>query len=157
MYLSEFNQLLSTIKHLSVLKPNGQPIPPHFHITEMGLVQKNFIDCGNTIRSEKWVSFQIWLANDTEHRLEPAKLQKIIAKSTSLFGMDDHPIEIEFQGETIGKYDLAFTNGHFQLIPKQTQCLAQDHCGIPQEKTRKSLAELTKSSSASIQVNNNCC
>lgn len=43
--------------------------PAHFHITEMGLVTKNFIDCGNTIREEKLITFQVWYAGDLEHRL----------------------------------------------------------------------------------------
>jgi hypothetical protein len=43
---------------------------------------------------------------------------------------------VEYQAETIGKYDLGF-NGKILLLNKQTACLAEDACGIPQEKQKQ--------------------
>jgi hypothetical protein len=33
---------------------------------------------------------------------------------------------VEYQGETIGKYDLGFNGKDFTLLNKQTACLAED-------------------------------
>ena len=43
----------------------------------------------------------------------------------------DYEIEMEYQGETIEKYGVVFTNGVFQLTTTNTNCLALDKCGIP--------------------------
>jgi hypothetical protein len=52
-------------------------VPEHFHLTEVGVVTKNFIDCGGTVRSERVANFQLWDANDSDHRLKPQKLLNI--------------------------------------------------------------------------------
>jgi hypothetical protein len=39
-------------------------VPEHFHVTEVGVVTKDFIDCGGTVRHEKVANFQLWDAND---------------------------------------------------------------------------------------------
>ena len=53
---------------------NGLIIPPYFHITEMGIKTKHFVDCGGTLRSEQNITFQIWTADDFNHRLTPTKI-----------------------------------------------------------------------------------
>jgi lactate permease len=60
---------------------NGEEIPAHFHVKEVGVVTTHFIDCGSTVRNEKVANFQPWEANDFDHRLKPEKLSKIIALS----------------------------------------------------------------------------
>lgn len=109
-------------------------IPEHFHVTEIGMVNKHYIDCGGTIRTEKKVNFQLWHANDTDHRLQPLKLMQIIKLSEEKLALEDASIEVEFQGRTIEQYDLNYDGNHFVLVAKKTDCLAQDKCGIPQEK-----------------------
>ena len=79
MKLSEFKNSLMNIESINIQLPNGTFVPSHFHITEMGLLTKNFIDCGNTIREEKLITFQLWFAGDLEHRLTSEKVFKIIA------------------------------------------------------------------------------
>ena len=54
----------------------------------------------------------------------------------------DFDIEVEYQSNTIGKYDLEFNGKTFILKNKTTACLAQDACGIPSEKEKKNLSEL---------------
>ncbi len=88
---------------------NGTFVPEHFHVTEVDRSPKNFIDCGGVIRSEKVVNFQLWNADDFEHRLKPAKLLNIIKLSEDKLGIEDAEIEVEYQSGTIGKYDLDFT------------------------------------------------
>ncbi len=36
--------------YLDILLPSGGLVPSHFHITEVGRVQKTFVDCGGTRR-----------------------------------------------------------------------------------------------------------
>jgi hypothetical protein len=114
----------------------------------VGVVSKQFIDCGGTIRHEKMANFQLWNANDVEHRLKPAKLLNIIRLSEEQLGMEDLEIEVEYQGATIGKYALDYDGNDFILLAKQTACLAEDSCGIPQEKKKINLTEL---------INQNAC
>lgn len=142
MKLSAIKNHLSEIDSVSFKLPNGNLIPPHFHVTEIGLVTKHFIDCGGTERIEKLINFQLWTANDFEHRLSTQKLLDIIALSESKLGIGDLEIEVEHQGETIGKYGLEFNEGHFNLISKQTACLSPDACGIPPAKQKIRLSQL---------------
>lgn len=51
MKLSEFKKQLSTVTELNFVLPNGTIVPQHFHVTEVGQVTKNFIDCGGTVRN----------------------------------------------------------------------------------------------------------
>jgi hypothetical protein len=106
MKLSQFKHHLNNASHLNFVQPNGTFVPKHFHITEAGLTTKHFIDCGGNVRTEKTISFQVWTANDLEHRLEPQKLKKIIAIAEPLFGSENLDIEIEYQTETISRFGL---------------------------------------------------
>ena len=142
MKLSEFKNRLEHVAAFNIQLPNGELIPPHFHITEMGLLTKNFIDCGNTVREEKLITFQVWFAGDTDHRLTTDKVFKIINVSKKLIEDDDLELEVEYQTEyTIGKFGLDFANGIFVLTSKETTCLAQDHCGIPADKMKVKIGE----------------
>ena len=141
MKLSEFKNHLSNVSSVNFIQPNGKIVPSHFHITEAGLTTKHFIDCGSTVRTEKTASMQVWVAQDTNHRLEPTKLQKILALSDNLFGNEDLELEIEYQADTIGRYGVAFNGSDFLLTPKQTDCLAKENCGTPNKKQELVTAE----------------
>ena len=134
MTLSEIKNILPNLENVVFQLDNGYFVPEHFHVTEVGMITKNFIDCGGTMRNEKVVNFQLWNANDFEHRLKPTKLLNIIKLSEQKLGIEDLEIEVEYQSETIGKYGLDFQNNTFVLTNKKTNCLAKDNCGIPQEK-----------------------
>lgn len=157
MKLSQVKALLPTLENLSFKLENGTFVPEHFHVTEVGMVTKNFIDCGGLIRSEKTVNFQLWHADDFDHRLKPAKLLDIIRLSEEKLGIEDAEIEVEYQSDTIGKYKLAFDGTHFILQNKTTACLAQDACGIPAEKPKKNLAALSVNQDASCTPGGGCC
>lgn len=130
MKLSTLKKGLNSISDLTFRKENGETIPAHFHVTEAGALSKHFIDCGGTFRREEVLSFQIWVANDTEHRLSPARFSKILDQAAPLFPSGDPEIEVEYQNETIGRYALEFTDDTFVLQPKHTNCLASDQCGV---------------------------
>ena len=149
MKLSQFRNHLNTVSQLNFVQPNGTFVPKHFHITEAGLTTKHFIDCGGTVRTDKTINFQVWVAQDTTHRLEPNKLQKIISLSEKLFGNEDLEIEVEYQTETIGRYGLDIDGENFLLTAKETDCLAKDNCGVPDAKQKLELAQL--------QTEKSCC
>lgn len=134
MKLSEVKVALEGLERVDFQFEDGSFVAEHFHVTEVGQVGKRFIDCGGVIRFEKKVSFQLWNANDFEHRLKAGKLLNIINLSESKLQIEDGEIEVEVQGkETIGKYHLGFNGSHFILLNTVTACLAEDACGISPE------------------------
>jgi hypothetical protein len=154
MKLSEIKEILPTLENVEFQLEHGTFVPEHFHVTEVGQITKNFIDCGGTIRNEKVVNFQLWNADDYEHRLKPGKLLHIIELSEAKLGIEDSEIEVEYQAGTIGKYDLEFNGKHFILRNKKTACLAEDACGIPSQKPKIKLSELQ---SSCCTPNSGCC
>lgn len=143
MTLSEIKKHLSQLDTISFTLPDGSLVPNHFHVTEVGKVTKHFIDCGGTVREEKKVNFQLWNADDYDHRLHPEKLVKIITLSEDIFNLQDLEIEVEYQGEqTIQKFGLEFQNNSFQLTSLVTDCLAKDKCGIPEPKQKLQFSDL---------------
>lgn len=148
MKLSEAKDILNQSETIAFQLPDGQLVPSHFHVTEIGLIDKHFIDCGGTVRQERKVNFQLWNADDYDHRLHPEKLVKIIELSERILGIPDLEIEVEYQGETIGKYGLDHDGVHFILTTKMTDCLAKDNCGIPAQKPKVRLSQLQPSSCA---------
>ncbi len=147
MKLSDVKSQLRNLETISFQLPNGELVPNHFHVTEVGKITKHFVDCGGTVRNEEVVNFQLWNANDYDHRLHPEKLLNIIELSEKVLGIGDFEIEVEYQAETIGKYSLDFDGKRFLLLNKQTDCLAQDKCGIPVEKQKIRLSEMNNGSS----------
>jgi Family of unknown function (DUF6428) len=157
MKLSEIKKHLHNAESVNFRLPNGTFVPEHFHITEVGVIAKDFIDCGGTVRHEKVANFQLWNANDFEHRLKAKKLLDIISLSEKVLALEDLEIEVEYQTETIGKYDLGFEAGNFVLMPKQAACLAVDKCGVPAQKTKIAMVELASSDKNCCTPGGGCC
>jgi len=157
MTLEQIKNILPSLENVEFQLENGKFVPEHFHVTEIGMVTKNFIDCGGTMRKEERVNFQLWNADDFEHRLKPGKLLHIITLSEEKLGIGNFEIEVEYQDTTIGKYDLDFNGKNFVLKNKVTACLAQDACGIPQEKQKINLINLKDDKSNSCSPNSGCC
>ena len=146
MKLSEIKKILKNLDRIGFQLPNGTFVSSHFHVTEVGKVTKDFIDCGGKVRNETVINFQLWERNDYDHRLHPEKLINIIALSEKMFMFEDLEIEVEYQGEeTIGKYNLDFDGVHFLLTSKVTACLALEACGISVEKTKVNISEVQSS------------
>lgn len=158
MKLSEIKQKLTKLDTIAFQLPDGSLVPNHFHVTEVGKVTKHFIDCGGTVRHEEVVNFQLWEANDYDHRLHPEKLVKIIELSEKILHIDDTlEIEVEYQGTTIGKYGLDFDGENFLLTTTLTDCLAKDKCGIPNEKAKLSMAGLQNENANTCAPGSGCC
>lgn len=149
MKLSTFKQQISTLENMNFLLPNGEKLPSHYHLTEVGQVSKLFVDCGGVVREERLVSFQLWHANDFDHRLNAEKMLKIIALAENRLGLQDAEIEVEYQSDTIGKYGLEVVGSQLQLTTKTTDCLAREGCHVPASKKRVDLSNLV--------VQNNAC
>ena len=130
MKLSEFKNRLEALEQLEFVLQNGQKVPSHFHITEVGMTTKQFTDCGNTFRIQKTATLQLWSSVDFHHRLSPKKVLSIINSTTKMFEGEDLEIEIEFQQETVGKFGLDFNNNQFILTNTKTDCLAKTSCGV---------------------------
>ena len=156
MTLEQIKTHLNNLDEIAFQLPDGSLVPSHFHVTEVGKIKKDFIDCGGTIRSEEVANFQLWDANDYDHRLHPEKLVKIIKLSQEVLGLGDLPIEVEYQGATIGKYGLDFDGKNFLMTTKQTDCLAKDNCGIPTDKVKVRLSQLATTESC-CTPGSGCC
>ncbi|MEM9835860.1 MAG: DUF6428 family protein [Bacteroidota bacterium] len=131
MTLSAVKDYLQEQEKLLFYLPDGTTVPAHFHVTEVGVIHKHFIDCGGKERQETKANFQLWQANDYDHRLHPEKLVHIIELSQERLGMGDLEVEVEYQGSTIGKYGLAVGANGLELTTTHTDCLAREGCGVP--------------------------
>ncbi len=155
MKLSEFKNQLNQLDQIAFELPDGTLVPAHFHVTEVGKVIKHFIDCGGKERLETVVNFQLWEANDYDHRLHPEKLSAIIELSKERLGLPDAEIEVEYQAGTIGKFGIDFNGKNFVLTNKLTNCLAPDSCGIPKEKLKIKLSDVPAQNSCA--PGSGCC
>lgn len=155
MKLSDVKKVLTESATIGFQLPDGSLVPSHYHVTEVGMVEKNFIDCGGTIRKENVISFQLWYSYDYNHRIHPEKLLQIIQISESKLDLPDWEVEVEYQTDTIGKFALDYDGANFKLLAKQTDCLAKDNCGIPIQKLKVPLSQLQQS--ACCGEGSDCC
>ena len=138
MTLQEFYSQLDYTNELSFALPNGTKVPAHFHITEVGQLDRFFLDCGGVMRKESVVNLQMYTAEDYDHRLTLPKLKGILEASTQqlqLRGVAE--LRVEYQGATIEVYGLSHDGYQFILTALQTDCLAKDKCGIPEKKPQQ--------------------
>jgi hypothetical protein len=123
-------------KKLRFVLPSNETIPAHFHITEVGHVRKDFIDCGGTHRCTAACVLQAWIAaNDEDHSLEAGKLAKILGLAGKVLPDFEMPVEVEFEAPYISQFPIETaepTNDAivFRLTTKHTDCLAKEQCGL---------------------------
>ena len=116
--------------------PDGDQIPAHFHITEIGHVAKRFIDCGGKLHdATDTCLLQTYVADDVEHRLTAGKFATILQLGDRVLPHDDLEVEVEYEDCSITQSPVtsAELNGNhidLQLGEKHTDCLAKDKCGI---------------------------
>jgi len=126
-------------RKLRFVLPDQRAIPAHFHITEVGHVRKDFIDCGGTLRSVSSCMLQAWVAkNDEDHSLEAGKLGKILGLAGKVLPNDDLPVEVEFEAPYISQFPIDTVEVDddalvFRLTAKHTDCLAKEQCGLEGE------------------------
>lgn len=120
---------------VGIYTPSGLSVPCHFHITEIGCTSKKFVDCGGVKRETISTTFQIWVADDTDHKMTVGKFLEIIKAGKELVNEDDEIVFEYDNGYTIGLYDVGNIQNleHFLnifLVNKRANCLAPDKCGI---------------------------
>lgn len=120
---------------LHVMLPDGEFVPAHFHVTEVGRIQKEFVDCGGTRRDAVSCLIQVWVATDTDHRLSAGRLAAILDLAAPILRGEDLPVEIEYESGRISQYPLggieATPAGMLLMLgTKHTECLAPDRCGV---------------------------
>jgi hypothetical protein len=137
MKVAEFRAILSAHPETKMhwMLPDKSFVPDHYHITEVGRLQKDFIDCGGTIRSLASCLLQIWVADDKDHRLQSTTLAKIMEVARPVLKGDDLPVEVEYEEGTISQYPVAGVEVTpagllFYLGTKHTACLAPEKCGV---------------------------
>lgn len=135
MKLEAFRETLSvhSDKNLTFILPDGDLVPAHAHVTEVGITQKHFLDCGGKLRNQSFVSLQIWVAEDTEHRLPAGKLSSIFDKAEKVLGTDNPEVQVECQDGSIKLFAVSGFEVRgdllsFSLANKQTACLAMEIC-----------------------------
>ncbi len=158
MTINEIKSILSNLEQIAFELPDGSLVPNHFHVTEVGKINKHFIDCGGVERHEKVANFQLWNADDYDHRLHPEKLVHIIELTDKILDLGDLPIEVEYQGpDTIGKYNLQFNGENFLLTNKFTDCLAKSSCGLPEPKKNIKLSVVREEATSCCEPSSGCC
>jgi len=133
MNLEALKSALDQVKQLVIKTEDGEHIPLHFHLTEAGLITRHFIDCGGTVRIERKINLQLWVADDIDHRLSPLKLRSILSMAEKKIGFGNLHVEVEYQQNTINKYQLDFNGEQFILVSTMTDCLAKDKCGVEEK------------------------
>jgi hypothetical protein len=123
-------------KVVRIILPDGDPIAAHFHVTEVGHVNRRFIDCGGTFRSLESCLLQTWVPDgDNDHRLTAGKLAKILELSRQVIPSDDLEVEVEYDCCVVAQYavDSLAVEGDMLTVTlrnKKTDCLAREQCGV---------------------------
>jgi hypothetical protein len=123
-------------KNLRFVLPDGDLIPVAFHVTEVGHVVKNFIDCGGTVRRVESCLLQAWVSDeDPDHRLAAGKLAHILELSRPLLPSEDLDVEVEYECCAVSQYKIDAVSASadaltFTLVNKETACLARESCGL---------------------------
>ncbi|HEY1122747.1 MAG TPA: DUF6428 family protein [Haloferula sp.] len=138
MTLHELKVLLGehSGRHFRIRLPDGAAVPLSFHVTEVGRVQKTFLDCGGTLRESVTCQLQVWVGEDYDHRIETQKMAAILGKAAAYLPDESVPVEVEYEDRVISQYTI---EGHevseeavvLVLAHKHTECLAPELCGLP--------------------------
>ena len=111
--------------------PDGDLIPAHAHVTEVGYVVKNFIDCGGITGKSETVLLQTHVGQDTDHRLKSDRFAKILQLGERILPHDQLEIEVEYDCCVVAQYPVSEVRPagkHLDVVlgKRRTQCLAQE-------------------------------
>jgi len=144
MKLNELQAILESQpdKFPRFILPDGDQIPAHFHLTEVGHVVKNFIDCGGTIRKPESALLQLWVNDgDSNHRLTAGKMAKILGLGQRVLPHYNLNVEIEYDDYAISQFPItgfAASGDYldFTTATKHTDCLARQKCDVTDKSCR---------------------
>jgi hypothetical protein len=117
--------------------PDGDEIPLHAHVTEVGHVVKNFIDCGGVIGKSETVVLQTHVGEDTHHRLTAATFAKILKLGDRVLPHDQLEVEVEYDCCVVAQYPVSEVKPageHFDMI------LGRRHTSASRRNGRKTRA-----------------
>ena len=111
--------------------PDGDYIPMHAHVTEVGHVVRSFIDCGGLTGKEEKVLVQTHVGNDTDHRLRSDRFAKILQLGNRVIPSADLDVDVEYDCCVVAQYTIAEAvpdGEHLNLILRRgrTQCRARE-------------------------------
>jgi hypothetical protein len=111
--------------------PSGDYIPAHAHVTEVGHVARNFIDCGGLTGKEERAVLQTHVGNDTDHRLRSDRFAKILDLGNRVIPSADLDVDVEYDCCVVAQYPIseARPDGvYLNLILRRgrTQCRARE-------------------------------
>lgn len=137
MTLSALKQLLADHPqhHFRLRLPDSSDVPVSFHITEVGRIDKTFLDCGGKRREKTTCQLQVWVGKDFAHRIETEKMAGILKQGEEVLPDDSVPVEIEYEQKVISQYtveshELSDDAVTLKLAHKHTECLAPELCGL---------------------------
>ena len=135
MTLRDFRETLAASPGLGLRfrLPTGGLTPIHLHLTEVARVEKRFIDCGGTVRTDVSARLQLWSADDTDHRVGCAKALQVLDRGADLVGSTALPMEVEYDFPLLTLFPVvgSVVEGNeriFLLEAKRADCLAPDIC-----------------------------
>ena len=133
MMLRKLHSVLETNPELfpRFVLPDGDYIPAHAHITEVGHVVRNFIDCGGLTGKEERAVLQTHVGKDTDHRLRSDGFAKILELANRVIPSADLDVDVEYDCCVVAQYPIAEARPdgeHLNLILRRgrTQCRAQE-------------------------------
>lgn len=111
--------------------PDGDYIPAHAHVTEVGHVSKSFIDCDGVTGKSETVLLQTHVGQDTDHRLQSDRFAKILQLGERVLPHDRLEVEVEYDCCVVAQYPVAGVKpaGKYLdviLEKRHTQCLARE-------------------------------
>ncbi|HKP04277.1 MAG TPA: DUF6428 family protein [Chthoniobacterales bacterium] len=116
---------------LRFLLPDGDAIPLHAHVTEVGHVVKSYIDCGGLTGRSESVVLQTHVGEDVDHRLRADRFAKILQLGKRVLPHDRLEVEVEYDCCVVAQYPVLAVEpaGEYldvTLGKRRTRCLAQE-------------------------------
>ncbi len=138
MKLAELKEILGqhTGKNLSFLLPTGTRMPIQAHVTDVARIEKRFIDCGGTFRTEIFCRLQTWFSDDTDHRAGTKMLLKVLEKAAPFLETEEMEVDVECEAPFISQFPITDIQAEGDILTvvlgiKHTACLAPDKCMPP--------------------------
>lgn len=120
--------------------PNGDYIPAHAHVTEVGHISRTFIDCGGLMGQEEKVLLQTHVGNDIDHRLRADRLARILQLGQKVLPSADLNVDVEYDCCVVAQYpivdvrlkgdylDLSLGRGRTQCRPRERRETGERCC-----------------------------
>src|SRR5882762_4064660 len=118
MKLDELKSVLRAHRESTArfILPDGDLIPAHFHITEVGHITKRFVDCGGTVHDTRDTCvLRTYVADDVDHRIDSDTFAKILDLGRRVLPEGNLDVEVEYDCCVTAQYPIASAHftGHF--------------------------------------------